>query len=73
MMASSMFGAKQRISEPLSALAVHTGRYREIKHPRPNFSQNSTSQRNQRVNDIGQWSNRLSYMEYLIVYDILYS
>ena len=34
-MASSMFGAKQRISEPLSALAVHTGRYREIKHPRP--------------------------------------
>ena len=59
MMASSMFGAKQRISEPLSALAVHTGRYREIK-------QNSTSQRNQRVNDIGQWSNRLSYMEYLI-------
>jgi len=66
MMASSMFGAKQRISEPLSALAVHTGRYREIKHPRPNFSQNSTSQRNQRVNDIGQWSYRLSYMEYLI-------
>ena len=53
-----MFGAKQRISEPLSALAVHTGRYREIKHPRPNFSQ--------RVNEINestiwQWSNRLSY------------
>ena len=49
MMASSMFGAKQRISEPLSALAVHTGRYREIKHPRPNFSQNSTIDREIRV------------------------
>ena len=24
------------------------------KHPRPNFSQKSTSQRNQRVNDIGR-------------------
>ena len=35
MMASSMFGAKQRISKPLSALAVLTGRRREIKHPRP--------------------------------------
>ncbi|ACO68207.1 predicted protein [Micromonas commoda] len=29
MMASSMFGAKQRISKPLSALAVHTGRHIE--------------------------------------------
>ena len=29
-----------------------TRRHREEKHPRPNFSQKSTSQRNQRVNDI---------------------
>ena len=50
-MSSSIFGAEQRISEPLSALAVLTGRHREIKHPRPCFSQKSTSQRNQRVND----------------------
>ena len=53
-MSSSIFGAEQRISEPLSALAVLTGRHRENEHPRPNFSQKSTSQRNQRVNDIGQ-------------------
>ena len=38
-MSSSIFGAEQRISEPLSALAVLTGRHREEKHPRPNFSQ----------------------------------
>ena len=35
MMASSIFDAKQRTSKPLSALAVRTGRHREIKHPRP--------------------------------------
>ena len=51
-MSSSIFGAEQRISEPLSALAVLTGRHREKKHPRPCFSQKSTSQRNQRVNDM---------------------
>ena len=33
-MASSIFGAKRRISKPLSALAVHTRRHREIKHTR---------------------------------------
>ena len=53
-MSSSIFGAEQRISEPLSALAVLTGRHRGKKHPRPNFSQKSTSQRIQRVNDIGR-------------------
>ena len=36
-MSSSIFGAEQRIGEPLSALAVLTGRLREEKHPRPNF------------------------------------
>ena len=51
-MSSSVFGAEQRISEPLSALAVLTGRHRGKKHPRPNFSQKSTSQRIQRVNDM---------------------
>ena len=35
MVLSSIFGAKQRICEPLSALAFLTGRHREIKHPRP--------------------------------------
>ena len=52
MMASSIFGAEPRISEPLSALAVLTGRHTENTHARPNFSQNkvnestkSTSQR----------------------------
>jgi len=35
MMASSMFGAKQRINERLGALAFLTGRHGEIKHPRP--------------------------------------
>jgi len=34
-MLSSSFGAEQRISEPLSALAFLTGRHREIKHARP--------------------------------------
>ena len=29
MMASSIFGAEQRISEPLSAVAILTGRHRE--------------------------------------------
>ena len=53
-MSSSIFGAEQRISGPLSALAVLTGRHREKKHPRPCFSQKSTSQRIQRVNDIGR-------------------
>ena len=37
-MSSSIFGAEQRISEPLSALAVLTGRHTEKNHPRPNFS-----------------------------------
>ena len=60
MMIPSIFGAEQCISEPLSALAVLTGRHREKKHPRPNFSQQSTSQRNQRVND--------GRMVYLIYY-----
>ena len=32
-MSSSIFGAEQRNSEPLSALAVLTGRHREIKTP----------------------------------------
>ena len=34
MMLPSIFGAEQSINEPLSALAVLTGRHREIKHPR---------------------------------------
>ena len=42
-MSSSIFGAEQRIGEPLSALAVLTGRHREKKHARPNFSQKSTN------------------------------
>ena len=40
-MSSSIFGAEQRISEPLSALAVLTGRHTEKNHPRPNFSHKS--------------------------------
>ena len=57
-MSSSIFGAEQRISEPLSALAVLSGRHREEKHPRPNFRQK------QRVNEFnestiqGEWSIR---------------
>ena len=47
-MSSSIFGAEQRISEPLSALAVLTGRHRGKKHPRPNFSQK------QRVNEFNE-------------------
>ena len=31
----SIFGAEQRISEPLSALAVQTGRHTEKTHARP--------------------------------------
>ena len=54
MMASSIFGAEQRISEPLSALAVLTGRHTEKNTRDLNFCQKSTSQRNQRVNDIAQ-------------------
>ena len=53
-MSSSIFGAEQHISEPLSSLAVLTGRHREYKHARPCFSQQSTSQRNQRVNEINE-------------------
>ena len=48
-MSSSIFGAKRRIREPLTALAVLTGpdrRNRVRKHARSNFSQ--------RVNDIGR-------------------
>ena len=40
MMLSSIFGAEQRINEPLGALAVLTGRHREIKHPRPKIYYN---------------------------------
>ena len=50
-MSSSIFGAERRSSEPISALAVLSGRHREKKHPRPCFSQKSTRQRNQRDND----------------------
>ena len=54
MMASSIFGAEQRISEPLSALAVLTGR-RGKKNTRDPILVNK-SQRvneiNERVNDI---------------------
>ena len=57
MMASSIFGAKQRISKPLSALAVLTGRHMEKNTRDLNFCQKSTSQRNQRVNDIAQMVN----------------
>ena len=35
MMSSSIVGAEQRIGEPLSALAVLTGRHTEKKHARP--------------------------------------
>ena len=38
MMASSIFGVERCISEPLSAVAVLTGRHRENKHARPCFS-----------------------------------
>ena len=67
-MSSSIFGAEQRISEPLSALAVLTGRHRGKKHPRPNFSQKSTSQRIQRVNDIG----RMVYLSIHVIGRISY-
>ena len=52
-MSSSIFGAEQRISEPLSALAVLTGRHREkntrdpvlVKSQRVNEINESTIQR----------------------------
>ena len=47
-MSSSNFGAEQRISEPLSALAVLTGRHRE-KNTRDPVLVNS-----QRVNEINE-------------------
>ena len=47
-MASSIFGAEQRVSEPLSALAVLTGRHRE-KNTRDPVLGNS-----QRVNEINE-------------------
>ena len=67
MMMPSIFGAEQRISEPLSALAVQTGRHTEKIHPRPCFSQKSTSQRNQRVNDIASGLLRVFYDSLLII------
>ena len=45
-MSYSIFGAEQRISEPLSALAVLSGPDQAPcgkKKPRPNFSQKSTN------------------------------
>ena len=53
MMASSIFGAEQRIGEPLSALAVLTGRHREKNTRDPVLVNRKRNQRNQRVNDIG--------------------
>ena len=53
MMASSIFGAEQRIGEPLSALAVLTGRHREKNTRDPVLVNTKRNQRNQRVNDIG--------------------
>ena len=50
-MPSSNFGAEQRISEPLSALAVLTGRHRGKNTRDPVLVNESTSQRNQWVND----------------------
>ena len=47
-MPSSKYGAEQRISEPLSALAVLTGRHRE-KNTRDPVLVNS-----QRVNEINE-------------------
>ena len=52
-MASSIFGAEQRIGEPLSALAVLTGRHREKNTRDPVLVNRKRNQRNQRVNDIG--------------------
>ena len=55
-MSSSIFGAEQRISEPLSALAVLTGRHREKNTRDPVLV------KSQRVNEInestiqGEWS-----------------
>ena len=43
-----------------------TRRHRGKKHPRPNFSQKSTSRRNQRVNDIG----RMVYSVFLLLLQI---
>ena len=54
-MSSSIFGAEQRIIEPLSALAFLTGRHREEKTPRPNFS----LVKSHRVNEI---NDRLLYL-----------
>ena len=50
-MSSSIFGAEQRISEPLSVLAVLAGRHRENNTRDAILVKESTSQR---VNDIGR-------------------
>ena len=47
-MSSSIFGAEQRISEPLSALAVLTGRHREKNTRDPVLV------KSQRVNEINE-------------------
>ena len=51
-MSSCIFGAEQRISEPLSALAVLTGRHRGEKHPRPDLVK---SQRDNEINESTIW------------------
>ena len=50
-MSSSIFGAEQRIGEPLSALAVLTGRHRG-KNTRDPILVNSQRVNSQRVNDM---------------------
>ena len=52
-MSSSIFGAEQRISEPLSALAVLTGRHREKNTRDPVLVNESTSQRGWPLKDPG--------------------
>ena len=68
-MSSSIFGAEQRISEPLSALAVLTGRHRGKKTP-ATLSPKSTSQRNQRVNDraSGLLMQKKSYINFIYIF-----
>jgi len=66
-MSSSIFGAEQRISEPLSALAVLTGRHRE-KNTRDPVLVNS-----QRVNEINEstiYRGRMVYCEGFVVNNI---
>ena len=52
MIMSSNFGAEQRISKPLTALAFQTGRHREIlKHPRPKIRKCNATKNSQITTD----------------------